>query len=249
MTVWQSGDVTLYHGDCLEVLPTLAAGSVDAVVTDPPYGNATYDSDTTIPDLLSRLLVIAPTVAIFGYPETLVAQCIEAHAGPDEWITWWPTNKTTRSRGLMKEVEAIAIFGPMPGAKTASQVRTGGGPAIESIIAGRGNNPTMRRAGDVWQDASPGMGFLSHLRLHPNEKPISLMKRLIDVCSSLASTVLDPCMGSGTTGVACVQTGRRFIGIEIGKSYFDIACKRIAQAQMQMRMPFVMTEAVSAASA
>lgn len=75
------------------------------------------------------------------------------------------------------------------------------------------------------------------MRQHPNEKPVGLMEKLITVCSSPGDTVLDPFMGSGTTGVACVKLGRNFIGIEIDPTYFAIAQKRIAAAQLQMTLP------------
>lgn len=72
---------------------------------------------------------------------------------------------------------------------------------------------------------------------HPTTKPLWIMKRLIQVSTNPGNTILDVCMGSGTTGVACVQTGRNFIGIEIDPGYFKIAQKRIADAQQQMRLP------------
>jgi tRNA G10 N-methylase Trm11 len=216
-------------------MPELAG--VDAVVTDPPYGFGAYATDKRMPFLVAKLRDASRTVAMFGYPEAIVLECMIANEVPDEWITWWPTNKATRSSGLMRESEAIVIFGPTPGAKDATVRRTGVGRATASIVSRRGLNPLMRRAGDVWRDASPGMGFLSHLRQHPNEKPLSLMLRLVRLCSGEGGSVLDPFMGSGTTGVACVQTGRKFIGIEIDPGYFEIAKKRISEAQLQIRMP------------
>ena len=72
---------------------------------------------------------------------------------------------------------------------------------------------------------------------HPSQKPIQLMRMLVEKFTNPGDTILDPFMGSGTTGVACVQTGRNFIGIEIEPKYFEIAEKRIAEAQLQMRMP------------
>jgi len=73
-------------------------------------------------------------------------------------------------------------------------------------------------------------------RQHPNEKPVSLVERFVKNCTNKDGTILDPFMGSGTTGVACMNLGRKFIGIEIEKKYFDIACERIDQAQRQMRL-------------
>lgn len=73
-------------------------------------------------------------------------------------------------------------------------------------------------------------------RLHPNEKPIELIERLVSIHTSEADTVCDPFMGSGTTGVACAKLGRKFIGIELEPKYFDIACRRIDEAYKQPRL-------------
>ncbi len=83
----------------------------------------------------------------------------------------------------------------------------------------------------------PRAAMLKENGLHPTQKPIALMKWCIEMFTQEGDTILDPFMGSGTTGVACVQTGRNFIGIEIDEGYFNIAKKRIEQAQMQIRMP------------
>jgi site-specific DNA-methyltransferase (adenine-specific) len=72
--------------------------------------------------------------------------------------------------------------------------------------------------------------------LHPTQKPVALMEYLIRTYTNEGETVLDNCMGSGTTGVACINTNRNFIGIELDPTYFDIACKRIEEAQRQVRV-------------
>ena len=74
-------------------------------------------------------------------------------------------------------------------------------------------------------------------RSHPNQKPLGLMKWCVEKITKPGDTILDPFMGSGTTGVACVQTGRNFIGMEIEPKYYEIAEKRIAEAQLQLGMP------------
>jgi len=74
-------------------------------------------------------------------------------------------------------------------------------------------------------------------RYHPTQKPVALMVRILNDLTDNTQTVLDPYMGSGTTGVACVQLGRKFIGVEISEEYFAIAKKRISEAQLQIRMP------------
>jgi DNA modification methylase len=84
------------------------------------------------------------------------------------------------------------------------------------------------------------MAYDSHIRQHPNEKPVSLMAKLVELCTNPGDIVFDPFMGSGTTGVACVQLERSFIGCEISPEYFAIAEKRIKQAQLQMLLPLEM---------
>jgi DNA modification methylase len=93
----------------------------------------------------------------------------------------------------------------------------------------------------AWRDGAPPLSNIQrdvppYERLHPNEKPVSLVARMINACTCQGGTVLDPFMGSGTTGVACAQLGRRFIGIEIEERYFQIACRRIEDAQRQGRL-------------
>lgn len=220
------GPCTLIHGDCLEVLPTLRG--VDAVVTDPPYGFGAYATDAAVS--ITPLLGLAQTVAVFGYPETIVGWCVECGAVPDEWITWWPTNAIVgRAAGLQREVEAIAVFGSTPGAEEIMVPRSKASERIARKYKSC-KNVTHRRSGDVWRDAKPGMAFQHESRQHPNEKPVSLMEKLTVMCAKPESVVLDPFMGSGTTGVACIKTGRQFIGIELEQKYFDIACERIRKA-------------------
>jgi site-specific DNA-methyltransferase (adenine-specific) len=228
---YQDASVTIYHGDCRDLLPDLSA---DAVMTDPPYGTGHYASDTDALDADTFRSMALHGAAVFGWPEQLVARCVAASVVPDEWVTWWATNKAGRSAGLMRECECIAIFGSMPGLERALVNRTGGGPAVSGIIAGRGLDPERRRAGDVWQEAAPGMGFLSHLRQHPNEKPMGIVRRLVDLCTDPCGTVVDPFCGSGTTLRAAKDLGRKAIGIEIEERYCEIAAKRCAQEVLDL---------------
>jgi site-specific DNA-methyltransferase (adenine-specific) len=223
------GDAVLYLGDCREILPTL--GRVDAVVTDPPYGFGAYATDK---DVAGGLDMLPERAVVFSYPETLVEWCLRSkRRAPDEWVTWWPTNGRAKGRpgkGLQREVEAIAVWGELLDKAPLETARTDAG-----IGFGYGLTPTCFM-GDVWTEASPGVGFNSHLREHPNEKPLIVMRRLVGCYTAPGETILDPFMGSGTTGVACVKLGRKFIGIEIEPKYFDIACRRIEQAYAQPDM-------------
>jgi site-specific DNA-methyltransferase (adenine-specific) len=217
---YDDGTCTIYHGDCRELLPELM---FDVIVTDPPY-------DQTPLIVLPWLRAHRPA-AIFGYPELLVGWCVTAQVVPDEWVTWWPTNKTQgrAAERLSPSSECIAIFGPTPGVAEVLRPRMAGDRFIRGIAAGRGLSTEQAREHDVWRDPAPGMGFNSHLRLHPNEKPVSVMTKLIRLCSLPGQVVLDPFMGSGTTLRAAKDLGRRAIGIEVEERYCEIAAKRLGQ--------------------
>lgn len=205
-------NVTLHLGDCLDVMRTLEAGSVDAVVTDPPYGigwaghngseREWRDLDNDDGSLDLRPILNMPcTVIAFGannYPEQL------PHRG--RWICWDKRIVEKSDRMLGSPFE-LAWINKTSGFGRMYRVMHGG------VVNADGGNVK---------------------RVHPTQKPLTLMKRLILDYTTPGDTILDPFMGSGTTGVACVQTGRNFIGIELDKGYFSIAQRRIAEAQMQM---------------
>jgi len=210
---WESDGVQLYLGDCLEVLPTLEAGSVDAVVTDPPYGEGIADWDSAVPS------------------QAALNECFRASAGPVLWFG------TSRPRGL----KACLAYEPAPDRALIWHVTFSRSHASQNGSYYRWhpiwcwNLPKKQCERECWQDviqcALPGK---RDSWFHPGTKPLPLMVQLVKAWSQ--SSILDPFMGSGTTGVACVKTGRKFIGIEIDEGYFDIAVKRISEAQMQPRL-------------
>ena len=201
---WEStcGTVQLYLGDCLEVLPTLAPGSVDAVVTDPPYGidyeNAGgfsescgwkkheklgWDQSRPSAEAFSIMLATGSVQVIWGgnyfadlLPPTMGwlvwDKCQEGFTLADVELAWTSRNRAARRLALSR---AVANKEP---------------------------------------------------RLHWTQKPIRLMQWCLDV-ADCGDVVADPYMGSGTTGVACVRLGRRFIGIELEPKYYAIAKRRI----------------------
>lgn len=190
--------VTLLQGDCLELLPTLAAGSVDAVITDPPYGlgkklnGGSWGNVTAWDSLvdLRCLFEIAPIVCIWGG---------NYHGLPASrgWLVWHKPDAPPS----MANVE-LAWTNQDTNSRMVSQ----------SIAA-----TNAERVG------------------HPTQKPLRVMQWCMDALRiPIGATVLGPFMGSGTTGVACVKTGRNFIGMELDPTYFAIAQKRIAEAQMQL---------------
>ena len=179
---------------------TLPAGSVDAVVTDPPYGCGKADWDEAFPTAwYSEARRVARRVVIITGSSGL-ADSIPL-VGDDfvDVIAAWNKNGMTRS--------------PL-----------GFGNWLAAVVAGEKPKQTQNFFSFVVADDMPA---------HPSPKPVRYMRGLIERVTCAGDTVLDCFAGSGTTGVACVQTGRNFIGCEIDAGYFEIARKRIEAAQMQ----------------
>ena len=208
---WTSecGTVTLYLGDCLEILPTLAPGSVDAVVTDPPYG-VEYKGKTT-----------KHSRNVGGAYERGDSNT----AGP-EFIKRW------HGRAVVYPGTRIAFDYPKPIEMGFVYCPSGAGLGRWGFITGHpilyyGNDPYLQKC----LGHRPN-GFISFATQppngHPCPKPVQWMTFAVEKATTqLGESVLDPSMGSGTTGVACARLGRRFIGIELEPKYFAIAKRRI----------------------
>lgn len=231
-----SGDGwTLYLGDADKLVPALSFGDPLRLraIADGPYGTGTYptDVDNGVVVRVLRALGRSRTVSFFGFPELLVGWC--ARLGwhvPDEWVTWWPANAAVKAGGrarlLPKQIECIAIFGDIPGADRLTYERS----EASKKKPQNAHLPANARLGDVWTDASPGMGFNARDRKHPNEKPESLLEKLVLLTSEPDDLVVDPFMGSGTTGAAAIRLGRRFVGIEKDPKFFAAAVARLREA-------------------
>ena len=206
------GPCTLIHGDCLDVLPGL--DGVDAVVTDPPYGIGEHGGK-------KRLRSDRKTIRVF------------------EDLGW------DRSRPVK------AAFDAMFNA-SRHQIIWGGNYFSDYLPPSMGWLYWDKKMGGDFSDGElaftsmwKALKSFSHYnkmkgRVHPTEKPVALLEWCIHQLPSCCDIILDPFMGSGTTGVACIRTGRKFIGIEIEKKYFDIACKRIKREWMleRSKLPF-----------
>ena len=200
------GNATLYLGDCREVLPTLP--KVDACITDPPYGIgenskkvASRSNATTAKDYGNFDWDKAPPAA----------ELIEAMRSMSQWQAFFGGNYFS-----LPPTSCWLVWDKMNSGDFADcELAWTNWPKAVRKIQWRWNG--MIRQGN-------------EARYHPTQKPLEVMKWVIDLCPK-AQTILDPFMGSGTTGVAAVQMGRRFIGIEREPKYFDIACRRIEDAQ------------------
>lgn len=229
-------------GDCLEILPTLEAGSVDMVLCDLPYGTTRNEWDCEVP--LDRLWpeywrIIKPNGAIVltaqtPFDKSLGASCIR-HL-KYEWI-WEKTEATghlNAKKCPMKAHENVLVFyrklptyNPQKTygheRKTAIQVN-----AKQSSNYGRADNKPPYDSTERYPRSVIKLSTdKQRSKLHPTQKPLALMEYLIRTYTNEGETVLDNTMGSGTTGVACKNTGRSFIGIESDPEYFRIASDRI----------------------
>lgn len=218
MTAWARketiGDATLYLGDCRAILPTL--GKVDAVVTDPPYGLSGADTEKN--DYVS-----------FADDEddvkALVCHVLDA---------------VKQTRTILTPGQKMMFRYPEPTAVGCFYYPAGVGSCSWGFVGWQpifyyGKDPVLQdgkgRASNSFYatDAAEKNG-------HPCPKPIGQWTRLVARVTRQHEIVLDPFMGSGTTGVACAKLGRKFIGIELEPKYFDIACKRIDDAYRQPRL-------------
>lgn len=237
MQVERIGDATLYCGDCLEILPTL--GEVDAVVTDPPYSERThtgYDASSAGHRGFGNDGSARSELGYGALSVDDVKRLAEQFAAMTRgWVVWMCDHVLAGPIQDELEAQGRYVFAPLPFYAPGSRTRLGGdGPASWTIwiVVSRtarqvrwGTLPGGYQAGPGWRD-----------RQHMGGKPIHLMDRIVGDYTRPGNVALDPFMGSGTTGVACANLGRKFIGIEIEQKYFDIACERIDAAYAQGRL-------------
>jgi len=221
------GSATLYLGDCMDVLPALPR--VHAVITDPPYSEETHAGHDAVGGLRTQL----------GYrpmtsDEAQRLACAYVLAC-DGWIVWMTDHRLAPTICTTLDELGRYVFAPLPFFQPGRSVRiSGDGPCswTDWICVARtkaqikwGTLPGGYVAGPGWKDKARMGG-----------KPTLLMQALVTDYSRAGDTVLDTHMAAGTTGVACLQTGRKFIGCEIDPSAFDVACARIEAAHKQGRL-------------
>ena len=247
------GNATLYHGDCLEIIPQV--GEVDLILADPPY-NISQKGRIDRRDEFDSPIMRRKKSVNYDFGEWDIKE-------RGEFLNW--TNLWLKECcQILKEGGAILSFfskediSYLGWQSMAHNIRT------RTILTWHKTNPVpsfrkvnyLSSCEFIWvgskgqkawtfnfgrqkdmhnffeTENSSGYGETEH----PTEKPISLLSRLIKTHSNRGDAILDPMCGSGTTGVAAVQMDRKFIGIEINKAYFDIACKRIEDAQRQGKL-------------
>ncbi|MDR0475977.1 MAG: site-specific DNA-methyltransferase [Treponema sp.] len=243
MRVEQIGNAALYLGDCLEIFPEI--GNVDAVITDPPYSSGGFTRGDRCIETPKK------------YNSAAKIYIFESFSGDNRdqrsWIMWmsiW----LSQALCICKPGAMVCLFSDWRQLPATTDAMQSGGAvwrgiavwdkknarpfpdrfkaSAEYIVWGT-NGPKIVNTKDKDAVYLPGVFTFSapapSVREHSTQKPTELLKNICQIARS-GETVFDPFMGSGTTGVACTETGRKFIGIEINEHYFDIACRRIKEA-------------------
>ena len=300
----------LYQGDCIELMKDILDGSVDLVLTDPPYGtmkgaaldgwkNQTTEWDTAIDPLkifeqISRVLRPNGKAVLFSqepYTSRLITSAIPSlpFAYRAMWYKNVHANALIAKTAMVNRFEDICIFTKPHDAENTNELRKyfcrvvdfcGGKKTIIDKIGGKADHTTRVKSSqfalcteqtyneivsvfgidkmegflpyaelarlnekytatfNLWQGGKSKSNVLEYKKdndgYHPTQKPVALLEDLIQTYSNDGDTVLDFTAGSGSTGVACVNTNRNFIGIELDEGYFNIAKKRIEEAQARI---------------
>ena len=249
----------IYNMDCLEGMKQIPDGSVDAIICDLPYGTTACKWDVVIPfepmwEQYHRVCKPNAAIVLFaGEPFTscLIMSNLAEYRQKLTWLKTRPTNVFNAKKQFMNWTEDICVFyRNLP--TFNPQMRTDGqftGAKVQHCHHDRSNGTlgqTGEKAGYV-HEGNGGLFFpksvleFSNVHhgdecMHPTQKPVDLIAYLVRTYTNEGDTVLDNCMGSGTTAIACIKEKRHFIGFELSKEYFDKAQKRIKAEQAQLKL-------------
>lgn len=233
--------IQLYNGDCLELMKNIPDGSVDLVLTDPPYGTTACKWDSVIPfepmwEQLNRIIKPNGAICLFcSEPFSSALRMSNIKNFKYDWY-WLKSRKTgflNAKKQPLRMVENISVFyktqctynPQMKSVKERFNKRTGETKCYGKHFAVQSSNNGLEYPFNAIK-----FKCISHPK-HNTQKPVDLLEYLIKTYTNEGETVLDFTMGSGSCGVASVNTNRNFIGIELDKGYFEIAEKRINEAQ------------------
>lgn len=227
----------LYKGDCLQEMNKIPGKSVDMILCDLPYGTTRNKWDSIIPfePLWDHYNRVCRGAIVLTAAQPFTSSLVMSKPNLFSHMWYWrknrPTNVLNAKRMPLRDTEEICVFGkaryipqgmiyaPKTSRNSKRDGENYGTGTNKKYIQEWTNYPRQTLEFDVVQRGH-----------HPTQKPVTLMEYLIRTYTNEGDVVLDNCMGSGTTGVACANTGRQFIGIEMDEKYFDIASKRIADA-------------------
>ena len=241
--------VTLYQGDCLELMKDIPSKSIDMILCDPPYGNTPLKWDSILPfDKLwkeyNRIIKDNGAIVLFAnepFASMLRASNIKKYKYDWYWVKERLTNVFQVKRRCGKVVENICVFykkqptyNPQKTEHSGKKVTNKVGASARFSITQSGHSTIvpLEYIDDGTRHPTQILRFNRdnpRKRLHPTQKPVDLLEYLIRTYTNKGDTVLDNCMGSGSTGCACIKSERNFIGIEKDKKYFEIAKVRLEE--------------------
>lgn len=238
----------LMQGDCLELMKNISDKSVDMILCDLPYGTTKNKWDSVIPfeplwEQYNRVIKDNGAIVLFSqmpFTVDLVASNYKDFRYEWIWEKLTASGHLNANRMPMKKHENIlAFYKKLP---TYNPQFTEGKPYVATYSTHSSNygkqKDNITTINDGKRYPVDIIKFNNDRGLHPTQKPVELLEYLIKTYTNEGETVLDNCMGSGSTGVACVNTNRNFIGIELDKGYFEIAKSRIEQALQNNQIKF-----------
>ena len=234
----KTDNIWLMNGDCLELMKEIPDGSVDMVLTDPPYGTTACKWDSVIPfepmwGELHRITKKNGAVVFFGgepFSSALRMSNIKNYSYDWKWVKSKPVGHLNANRKPMNKYEDVIVFSvnqptynPQGLASISDRKvkRTNKGGVYGSSAGKESVQRFTNYPRNVIKFKSQNGEY------HPTQKPVDLLEYLIKTYTNEGDTVLDFTAGSGSTGVACLRTGRKFIGIELDENYFNVAKNRL----------------------
>jgi site-specific DNA-methyltransferase (adenine-specific) len=237
----------LNHGDCLKIMPSIPDKSIDMILCDLPYGTTACKWDVIIPfeplwEQYNRIIKDNGTIVLNAsqpFTSNLIMSNIKMFKYCWVWIKTKASGHLDAKNKPMKKHEDILVFGNKgfpnyyPQGLVDGEFKTGRNVDMTGKVYSQYKNHGTSKKGNYPKTTLEIANPSNKGNLHPTQKPVALLEYLIKTYTIENETVLDNCMGSGSTGVACINTNRNFIGIEKEENYFQIAQKRIEEAQKE----------------
>ena len=233
--------IELMHGDCLELMKQIPDGSVDLVLCDLPYGTTACKWDTVIPfePLRAQYRRVAKRNAAIVLTASQPFTSALVMSNPKAFKYSWVWNKRRPSNPMLAKIQCLKVhedvlvfaygkapYYPQGVVETDGKPRGGVKPSKTELGFGKSIKEDYKQTHTGYPKSILEFGTDNTKNVHPTQKPVALMEYMIRTYSNDGEVVLDNCMGSGTTGVACANTGRRFIGMEQDAKYFKIIIYR-----------------------
>lgn len=240
-----ANDIKLWQGDCLELMQVIPDKSIDMILCDLPYEKTRCNWDTIIPfeplwEQYKRIIKDNGSIVLFGnepFSSRLRMSNLMMYRYDWKWDKCTHSNPLLSKRQPLRIYEDIMVFYKKQ--PSYNPQMTKGLPYKKDYNYKKHKN-SITNITMIDKDNESGLRYPVNIikfpmsrnnqkRLHPTQKPVALLEYLVKTYTNLGDVVLDNCMGSGSTGIACVNTNRKFIGIELDETYFNIAKQRIRE--------------------